>query len=591
MLMIAVRTVGGLVHPGVIEEIERDLTSVIEDFEHAVDVETLQHIRETGEHSFPAGIIFILNYFVVEQELLLERLEPVKTDYNPDFCCMHGSREFLLNQVIGWVTKESGQKEGSNTYWIYGLPGIGKTALAHSICASLHKGNNLAGAFFCQRDNGKLNEPGNILPTLIYKLAMIFPPFRRLVAERLRENPNLIPGSMKPLLLLGLICNLPWAPKRTLVFVIDAIDECGDSHTRPGILRALTRAVAHAPWLNLIITSRPEVDIHHFFDSLVGSLHKRFDLATDKEAPSDLRTFASMRFELVGSKRSLSHGWPDSSLLSQVVSRAGGLFIFIEAITRALAQCNPHPNEYLRATLKDLVGTGLTSLYGLYSSILKAQIVHSTPEFQRMIRVILLTAPHRPLRDETIAELAAVSLDLVRMWVTDLDSILYRDRDANEGIRVRHSSVADFFLSDHSDYHVELRDANVELGITCLEKMIKQLCFNICKLEDSRLANADVHDLSLRVRENISDALQYSSLYWSNHVCFNADNRDQRVWETLRNFFGGPYVLFWIEALSVMGMVPVGVPSLRRVISTVVKVGSLLSRNSKANLIQCRVLT
>ena len=506
---------------------------------------------------------------------------------------MRGTREFLLNQVISWATREPGQREQSNTYWIHGLPGIGKTTLAHSICARLHKENHLAGAFFCQRDNGKLNEPGNILPTLIYKLAIVFPPFRRLVAERLRDNPNLIPGSMKPFLLLALISKLPCLPKRTLVFVIDALDECGDSYSHPGILRALTRAAAHAPWLKIIITSRPGADIHHFFDSLVGSSHKQYDLAADREAPSDLRTFASMQFELVESKQSLSCGWPDSSLVSQVISRAGGLFIFIETITRALAQCKPPPNEYLSATLNNLEGTGLTSLYGLYSSILKAQIVHSTTKFRRIIRVILLAAPHRPLRDETIAELAAVSLDLVKMWVTDLDPLLYRDRDADEGVRVRHSSVAYFFLSDgyHSDYHVDLRDGNVELGITCLKKMIEQLRFNICKLEDSRLANADVHDLSLRVRENISDALQYSLLYWSNHLCFNGDNRNQRVWKILRSFFGGPYVLFWIEALSVMGMVPIGVPSLRRVISTIVKVCGLLSRNSKANLIWCRIST
>ena len=48
--MIAVRVVGGLVHPGAIEEIERDLTEVIEDFERAVDVEALRRIKETGEH-------------------------------------------------------------------------------------------------------------------------------------------------------------------------------------------------------------------------------------------------------------------------------------------------------------------------------------------------------------------------------------------------------------------------------------------------------------------------------------------------------------------------------------------------------------
>ena len=54
--MMAVRTVGGLVHPGAIEEIEMDLTKVIEDFQRALDVEALRRIKETGEHSFLGGI-------------------------------------------------------------------------------------------------------------------------------------------------------------------------------------------------------------------------------------------------------------------------------------------------------------------------------------------------------------------------------------------------------------------------------------------------------------------------------------------------------------------------------------------------------
>ena len=221
-------------------------------------------------------------------------------------------------------------------------------------------------------------------------------------------------------------------------------------------------------------------------------------------------------------------------------------------------------------------GTGLTPLYGLYSSILKAQIVNNITEFRRVIGVLLTAAPHRPLCEATIAELAAVRLDIVKMWVADLSSLLYRDEGANGGIRVRHLPISDFFLSDHchSDYHVNLPDANVELGVACLKKMVEHLRFNICKLEDSRLANADVDDLSSRIKEDMSDALQYSCLHWPNHPCFDGDNGDQRIWGSLRKFFEGPHGLFWIEALSIMGMVSIGVPSLRRVMSTIVKVST-----------------
>ena len=576
-LMIAARTVGGLLGPGTIEEIEGDLTKVVEDFDRAVNTEALRRTKETGRH-----LLLVMahsQFLCVEQELLLVRLESVRTNYHQDFRCMDGTRESLLQQLIGWATKEPGQQEKSNTYWIYGLPGIGKTSLAHSICASLHKENHLnhlAGAFFCRRDDKSLSEPRNILPTLIHKLAITFPPFRRLVAERLRNDANLTPGSMSYSLLLDLIRKLPRPPTRTLVFVVDAFDECGNPLSRPGILKALTNAAAHAPWLKVIITSRPELDIEHFFKGLAQSSHLRYDLTADQKTTSDLRVFAQARFNTVASGRCIQTPWPEQLLLNKVVTQAAGLFIFVETIALALEHCND-PTEYLKATLRDSASTGLTSLYKLYSSILGARRVHDdNAEFRRVIGVLLAAAPYQPLCDETIAELAGVRPDLVKMWVADLSSLLYRDEGVNGGIRVRHLSISDFFLRDdcHPDYHVDLRAANVELGIACLKKMIEQLRFNICKLEDSRLANTDVHDLPSRIKENIPDALQYSSMYWSSHLCFDGDNGEERVWESLRKFFEGPYPLFWIEALSVMGRVSIGVPSLRRVISTIVKVST-----------------
>ena len=183
-----------------------------------------------------------------------------------------------------------------------------------------------------------------------------------------------------------------------------------------------------------------------------------------------------------------------------------------------------------------------------------------------MIGVLLATAPYRPLCEETIAKLAGVRRNLVQKWVDDLSSMFYREEGADQRIRVRHLSISEFFVSDQCEYQVKLQDANAQLGIACLKTMIDQLCFNICKLEDSRLANSDVEDLESRIKENISDALQYSCFHWSNHLCFMPDNGDQRMVGTLKEFFEGVYPLFWIEVLSITGMVPIGAPTLRRVL-------------------------
>jgi len=162
-----------------------------------------------------------------------------------------------------------------------------------------------------------------------------------------------------------------------------------------------------------------------------------------------------------------------------------------------------------------------------------------------------------------------VGSNLVKKWVDDLSSLLYRDEASKGGIRVRHLSISDFFFSHdpYCDYQVSLRDTNMELGIACLKTMVNQLRFNICKLEDSRLANADVKDLQYRIEQNIPDALQYGCLYWSDHLCVTPDTGDQRVWASLEEFMEGLYPLFWVEVLSIMGMVPLGTPSLRLVIS------------------------
>ena len=51
VLMIAARTVGGLVYPGKIEEMERELAKAIEDFDRAMDVEALRLVKKAGKHS------------------------------------------------------------------------------------------------------------------------------------------------------------------------------------------------------------------------------------------------------------------------------------------------------------------------------------------------------------------------------------------------------------------------------------------------------------------------------------------------------------------------------------------------------------
>jgi len=51
LLMIAERTLGGLVRPEKIEEMDEELTKVIEDFDRAVNVEALRLAKESSKQA------------------------------------------------------------------------------------------------------------------------------------------------------------------------------------------------------------------------------------------------------------------------------------------------------------------------------------------------------------------------------------------------------------------------------------------------------------------------------------------------------------------------------------------------------------
>ena len=66
-------------------------------------------------------------------------------------------------------------------------------------------------------------------------------------------------------------------------------------------------------------------------------------------------------------------------------------------------------------------------LYNLYSNILKDRRVPNNAEFRQVIGVLLTTASYRTLSEESIAEVARVMPNLVKKWVNDLSSPLYRN--------------------------------------------------------------------------------------------------------------------------------------------------------------------
>jgi hypothetical protein len=479
---------------------------------------------------------------------------------------MAGTRTAILDYLVDRASKPGSQNNPSNDssagrmYWLYGSPGLGKTSIANSLCNRLHENKNLGGSFFCRRDDPILREPKRVLPTLVSKLAGMWGPYRKLVAQALQDDPQLDPESRRGEALFSLLGQVQKHPPRTLVLVVDALDECGDYDTRNQLLKCLLETCSRVSWIKVIITSRPEHDIKTFFET--NHISSR-DLAEDDQTHDDIQLFTTHRMASIASRRHLPLDWPGEDRLKQITDQSGGLFIFAETLCRFVDKHNA--NALLAKVLDGGSGDANARLHQLYSTAILSGIDECKKEFRSLAQAVVAVAIYRPLPDETLASLMELEPGIVRSLVDGLSSILYRDGSSNGSIRVRHLSVIDFLTGPAcpKEFRVVREEANEELAHGCLTAMLKELKFNICNLETSCLSNSEIPDLKSRVHLRISDVLQYSCMYWASHLCSDSRPTSKRVLERLGTLLTGTHVLYWLEVLSVIGQVPVAISTLR----------------------------
>ena len=487
---------------------------------------------------------------------------------------MEGTRMAVLDDICQWARKgfelESSPTEINNVYWLYGIPGIGKTSVANSICGRLHESKNLGGSYFCRRDDPLLGEPKYVMPTLIHRLSSMWGPYRKLVVRALRDDPHLGVDSTRllfsELLLKPIISLKKRHPPRPLVLVVDALDECGDSFTRRSLLIGLLEASSHVPWLKVIITSRQEHDIDSFFQQVKPrNRYLSRDLSMDDEKREDVRFLAQERMLDIAQRCHLRHDWPGKERLDLIVERCGGLFIFVETMWRFLRGFKD-PEGPLKQVLTGDSAKANSELDKLYIIAISSRLGEERGAFRAIAGAVVAVAPYRPLCDETLATLTGLEPRVVTSWVDSLSSLLYRESDKSGGVRVRHLSILEFLTGKicPDEFRVDIQQANASMALSCLRTMIRELKFNICELETSCLSNADVEDLKDRVKRKISDGLQYSCLNWCGHLAAIRYQPNGEAIERLKEFLGGERLLFWMEVLSLMGKMPAAPSAMRQ---------------------------
>ncbi|KAJ7609453.1 WD40-repeat-containing domain protein [Roridomyces roridus] len=126
-----------------------------------------------------------------------------------------------------------------------------------------------------------------------------------------------------------------------------------------------------------------------------------------------------------------------------------------------------------------------------------------------------------------------------------------------EMVRVLHTSFVDYLTDSNrsggTPWGMDAETGHQVLASTCLRVLHSELKFNICKLEDSHVMNADIFNLVERINLLVSPQLQYSACFLFAHV--QEMQLDSVALKSLEVFFLN-HVLHWLEVMSLLGQIP-----------------------------------
>ena len=478
--------------------------------------------------------------------------------------CMEGTRLDILKEIETKI-KSTNSK---NVIWIRGSPGVGKSALAASITTRLQDQKRHVIWFRFDRTQSSTITTEALWRVVACGLARRYPPLRQRLTQ---GNAELSSSNIdhlfemlieKPLSTLTLdhdqLEQLP-------VIVVDALDECGglrhESSGRDdfgGLLHTLKRwaLVGHLKKFKLIITSRPEDRITRTFPESI-STHINIPSGNDVEpgdsTSNDIRAFLKKRLE----DTNMGDAWVNEAL-DHLVPGAAGMFIWAKTAADFLQE-NPAPRFYLLKTRKqEDSAERFKDLYSLYSTVVETSFQRVSKEEIEAITSVMgaMIFAKQPLDNNVLIMFSGVKirgsdLNMLEFIRKGLVSVI----DSGPILRFHHKSFEDFLLSPSFLKALPelsgVQDRNLherQLAVMCLNCLVSSdLHFNMCHLESSNIKNVDI---PADVKSAISPLVSYSSMFWADHLVQTPCN--EMSVEAVK-FVMYEKILFWIEAMSILG--------------------------------------
>ncbi|KAK6964725.1 hypothetical protein R3P38DRAFT_3157048, partial [Favolaschia claudopus] len=397
--------------------------------------------------------------------------------------CHPNTRMEILERLTRWSQDDN----GSQILWMHGPAGTGKSAIVQSFCEQLQARNCLAGSFFFRRGHPSRGNAAKLWPTIAYQLALLLPGFKTALGLRLTTDPSLLDKSIPAQLQRLVIDSYAEAPSnRSLVMVLDGLDECEGETRQQDILRSIGGSLNSQPLLRVLIVSRPEAHIKEIFSEPPLQPCEQLNVLGSME---DVRIYLVDEFERICKTHSImattSSAWPEDQLIEHIVAKSSGHFIYAATVIRFVEDKDFDPVERLAIVTQlqshddDL--SPFAELDQLY-----LQILNMAPHRSRLSRILSVVAAGFTgrLNVDNIGELLGLKQPEIMLTLRRLHSLinigdrLLKANDPSSStekvISIYHASFLDFLHDSgrsHSFWFTNSDRQNLAVDmLTCLAK-------------------------------------------------------------------------------------------------------------------------
>ncbi|KAF8983222.1 hypothetical protein BDQ17DRAFT_1378225 [Cyathus striatus] len=279
--------------------------------------------------------------------------------------------ECVIEQLVSWSNDTADDR--SNILWLHGPAGVGKSAIALSVCKRLEQMKTLRASFFFLRTEATQNNVQWLFTTIAYQLAVFLPitGLRKAIEMHVTHNPDVISQSMEAQWRKLIVTPLKAAVEMKdahppTVIVINGLDECLDEDAQVQMLRMIASASSYGLPLHIIISKF----IKHTL---------KVELIHSDEVDQEIQLYLKDELKKVRFDDRYTEiiqynpSWPSESDIKRLVVKASGQYIYAAAVLKHIHKPSTDPVQQLENVLllPDTHATAFSELDQLYLQILR----------------------------------------------------------------------------------------------------------------------------------------------------------------------------------------------------------------------------